>query len=271
VVASLALSWIGFTALVSAQEAPPLPEGNAYVQGVLNGPRSQDDAINDFSYDLEETKENLDKNGVATSRETLAYQVYFVETRPVRRLVARNGRPLSPKEQREVDRKAAAKARAISLGQTVSEQAGIRLSSLVGSFDFQTVSREEREGRSTLIFDFEPRKNAAPRSSSNRTTDAVARILTGRVQIDEADRRVVRLDAWNEPGEKASVSTGVKLGTFRLSMEFTPVEGRVWLPRLVVRLVAGRAFFFKTFRIRHTTIYSNYRRFKVETEERVIP
>ena len=90
------------------------------------------------------------------------------------------------------------------------------------------------------------------------------------LQIDEADRRVVLLDARNTPGEKASVATGVKLGSFELRMEFTSVQDGVWLPRKVMTVASGRAFLFKTFRVRQTTTYSNYRRFQAETEERTI-
>ena len=256
-------------ASTSAQEEAPLPEGNAYLRRVLQGQSPQDGAINDYSYDHEETKENLDKRGIATSRETRVFQVYFVETRPVRRLVSRNGIPLGPKEQAAVDRKAEEKARAISEGRTASEQPGVRLSGLVDSLEFTTLGREERGGRKTLVFDFKPRKDGKTQGTG-RATDAVARILTGRAHIDEADQRVVLLDARNAPGKKASVATGVRVATFELLMEFVRVEGPVWLPKRVVTLATGRAFLFKTFRVRQTTTYSNYRRFKVDTEERAL-
>jgi len=268
------LALFGAFAGITAQEpsSGPLPEGNAYVREVLRGgPRSQDAAINDYAYDMVEMKEGLDGKGVVTSRELLAYQVYFVNARPVRRLVGRNGVPLDEKEQAEVDGKAEAQARAIAEGRTVSEQAGIRLSSLVESFDFTTVGRQSVNGRSTLVFDFEPRSGRRSSGQGNRRTNAVAGILMGRVYIDEADRRVVLLEARNTPGEKASVATGVKIGTFELEMEFTAVEDGVWLPKRVMTLATGRAFFFKTFRIRKTTMYWNYRKFSVETEERPVP
>jgi hypothetical protein len=249
-------------------EDPPLPEGNAYVRTVLGGARPQDAAIDDYSYDLEEVKESLDRDGKTSSRETLRYEVYFVRTRPVRRLVSRNGVRLGEREQAEVNRRAEAQAKAIAEGKTVSEQVGVRLGALLDSFVFKTIDREERNGRKTLILDFEPRKSAPAPPSTHPPRDAVAKILSGRLQIDEADRRVAHLLAWNTAGQTASVATGVKVGAFELSMEFVPVEDSVWLPKKVVSLAAGRAFLFKTFRIRRTTIYSNYRKFKVETTEK---
>jgi hypothetical protein len=259
--------WSSFVS--AGQSETALPEGNTYVRSVLRNPRPQDTAINDYSYDIEETRENLDKNGRVTSRESRKYEVYFVRTRPVKRLVARNGVPLGPREQKEVDRKAEALAKAITEGRTVNEQPGIRLSALLDSFEFKTVGREERAGRKTLVFDFAPLKSAA-RGSSGRGSDAIARILTGRLHVDEADRRVARIDARNVPGGKASLATGVRLGTFELDMEFKAVEDHVWLPLRVVTVATGRAFLFKTFRVRQTTVYSNYRRFTVATEERPV-
>ncbi len=269
-IASVAVWSMAFAAFALAQDEAPLPEGNAYVRSVIGGARPQDALINDYSYDVEESREHLDTNGNTTSRETRRYEVYFVKTRPVRRLVSRNGVPLGASEQAGVDRKAEALAKAIVEGRTVSEQPGLRLSSLLDSFEFKTVAREEREGRRTLVFDFEPRKKPGPKAPTDRAADAVMRILTGRLHIDEADRRVARLEARNAPGQKASVATGVKVATFELSMEFGAIDGQVWLPKKVLTLATGRAFLFKTFRIRNTTTYSNYRRFKVDTEEKPI-
>ena len=45
------------------------------------------------------------------------------------------------------------------------------------------------------MFDFEPRKNAEPRPHQGLAADAVTELVTGRVHIDEANRRVVRLEA----------------------------------------------------------------------------
>jgi len=235
---------------------------------VLGGARPQDAAINDYSYDIEVLKETLDAEGKPASRETWRYEVYFVKTRPVRRLVSKNGAPLSPREQADVNRQTEAQAKAIAEGQTVSERAGIRLGTLLESFDFKTLGREELNGRRTVVVDFEPRKNAPPPTASNAAANAVTKILSGRLHIDEADLRVSRLLAWNTPGQNASVAPLVKLGAFELSMEFASVEDGVWLPKKVVSIATGRAFFFKTFRVRRTTTYSNYRKFKVDTEEK---
>lgn len=259
--------WLSRSPVPLGQEAALLPEGNAYIRGVVGGGRPQDAAINDFTYDLEETRETLDEDGRTKSRETRRFEVYFVRTRPVRRLVSKDGVPLSAKEQSAVDKKAESQAKAIADGQTVSEQPGIRLSSLLDSFEFKTVGREEQGGRSVLVLDFAPRRGGPQDPPKNRAERAFTRVLNGRVHVDEADRRVTRLEARNSPGEKASINVAVKLQAFEVLMEFSLVEKGVWLPLKVVTLASGKAFFFRTFRIRQTSTYSNYRRFRVDTEE----
>ena len=256
-------------AVSSFAQDPALPEGNAYMRTVLGGSRPQDEAINDYAYDVEEIREKLDKNGLATARETRRSQVYFVQKRPVRRLVSKNGVPLSAKEQAEVDRKAEAQAKAIAEGRTVSEQPGIRLRLMLDSYAFKTVARETREGRPTMVLSFEPAPTR-PKTSSSERADALSRILRGRVYIDEADRRIAYLDAASISGASAGVATGVKVGSLDVRMEFTAVEDHVWLPRKVETIAAGRAFFFKAFRVRQTTIYSNYRKFKIDTDEKPV-
>jgi hypothetical protein len=263
-----ALGVLLFLALPALAQEPPLPEGNAFVRAALTSARPQEAAINDYSYDIQEVREKLDGSGQPASQESRRYEVFFIKTRPVRRLVSKNGVPLSPKEQAEVDRKAEAKANDIAAGRTVNEQPGVRLANLVDYLNFTTVGREMREGRQTLVFAFEPRPGLK-RDSANRAASEVAKVLTGRLLIDELDRRVVLLEGRSAPGQKAEIAIGVNLGTLDIRMEFVQVEEGVWLPRQVVNQVSGRAYLFFKFRTRQTTNYSNYRKFRVDAEGRV--
>ncbi len=250
-----------------AQPGPPLPEGSAYVRSLVKEQRAQDDAISAYSYDLEETRENLNDKGEATSKGTRRYQVYFVRTRPIRRLVARDGAALSAKEQASVDRKAAQLADDIRAGKTVSERTGLRLAQLFESCDFKTTSRTAVAGRDRLELEFEPRKGRPREAALVSVGDAVLRMLGGKVVIDEADKRVVRVEARSDESLSARVSFGVKLNAIDFRVEFVSLGDGVWLPAKLETKALGRAFFFKTFRVRRTAVYSNYRRFSVETNE----
>ena len=262
-----------FTSLAAAafpQDARPLPEGNAYVRELNAESRRQDEAIDSYSYDFEEIREELDGDGRVKSKKTRRSHVYFVQGRPVRRLMSENGVPLNPKKQAEEDRRALEQARAIREGRNVHERPGLRLAVLFDRFEFTTEARELRDGRDTLVLSFRPRPNT---TTSNDPGDALSRVLRGRVWIDEKARRVVRLEARNVDGESASVRFGVRVGDFGLVAEFQRLPGSegsdgVWLPVRTETLATGRAFLFRKFRVRQTTVYSNYRRFSIETEEK---
>jgi hypothetical protein len=263
------LSFLG-AARAQAQEPASLPEGNAYVRSLLAEQRKQDEAINDFTYDLEETRENLNKKGLVTSTTSLHYEVYFVKTRQVRRLISKNGVPLSQKEQAAVDKKAAERARDIREGRTVTELVGVRLSNLFSSFDFKTLSRTEVDGRPVVELEFRPLADRPRESEGVGVNDRVLKMLSGRVTIDELDQRVVRLEARSDEHLSASVAPGVKLGTIDFSVEFLRLGDKLWLPRKIVTYATGRAFLFVTFRVRQTSTYSSYHSFKVDTEERAV-
>jgi hypothetical protein len=260
--------------------APPLPEGNAYVRSLIgpSGPGPQDEAINDYAYEFEEIREELNGKGQVTSRRSRRSQVYFVKGRPVRRLVSQDGVPLSAKKQAQEDRRAIEKSTAIREGRTIQERPGIRLSILFDRFDFKTLRRETRAGRETLVLAFSPR-SGTDRKTEKRPADALARVLEGTVWIDETARRVVRIEAKNQSGASAGVATGVRVGELVLVAEFQRLEGSVssggetdgvWLPTRTETVASGRAFLFRKFHVRQTTIYSNYRRFSVATEERPV-
>lgn len=236
------------------------------MRSLLSEQRKQDDALSDYTYDLEEVREQLDKNGVATSKTSLRYEVYHVRTRQIRRLVARNGQPLSVKEQAAVDTKTAERARAISEGRVVTEQAGVRLSRLFPSFDFQTVGRREFRGREALEFDFRPLAGVSKETEVVGIGDSLIKQLSGRVTIDERDKRVIRLEARSGDELHARIATGVKLRAITLELDFVWLEEAVWLPARVQTFVTGRAFFFKTIRVRQTSTYSNYRKFTIDTQ-----
>lgn len=265
----LGLVLVGLTGTVAGAGAAwqdnPLPEGNAYLRSLLSEQRQQDDAISDYTYDLLEVRENLDKNDIATSKTSLRYEVFYVKTRQIRRLVARNGQPLSAKEQASVDHKASERAQAIREGQVVTEQAGVRLSRLFPSFDFKTVGRREFQDRSALEFTFRPLSEDSQKKEAAGIGDDLLRQLSGRVVIDERDKRVIRLDAQSSDDIRAKIATGVKLRAITFAIQFVLLEDKVWLPARVDTFVTARAFFFKTVRIRQTSTYSNYRKFRVDT------
>jgi hypothetical protein len=131
-------------AAVLAQEAP-LPEGNAYVRGLVAGQRRREEAINNYTYDVEEvTQESSTARGSVTKVETRRHEVFHVKGRAVRKLVSENGRPLSPAQADAEERRVREKVGDILGNRTAYEMPEVRLSQVLERYDFKAVRREDR-------------------------------------------------------------------------------------------------------------------------------
>jgi len=248
----------------ACQVAAPLPEGDAYVRGLLSGERRREDALSRYTYDVSEVREELDRAGRVHKRRTRDFEVFVVLGRPVRRLVARDGRALTGRERAKQERHARELAEALAAGKAASEQPRVRLSKVLERYRFVAVSREELDGRCAIAFDF----TALPGDFALER-DPVLRRLAGRLWVDEAERAVARVEVRNASGIKLAFGVGASVSSLSLRVEFTRLPDGVWLPRLVESLAVGRKFLVSGFRVRTTTAYGRYRRFEVEVQEEV--
>jgi hypothetical protein len=244
--------------------AAPLPEGDAYVRGLLSAQHQREEALSRYSYDVHELREELDRAGVARKRRTRDFEVFVVKGRPVRRLVAENGRPLAGRAREKEERRVRELAEAIASGRAVSERPGVRIAQLLERYSFVAARREEIRGRCSIVFDFTARPG-----DSALEHDTVLRRLAGRLWVDEADRAVVKVELRNTSGIKLALGIGASVSTLSLRTEFVRLEDGVWLPRSVETLAVGRKLLLRRFRVRTTTSYARYRRFEVEVKEEV--
>lgn len=253
-------------AATTCAAGPPVGDADAYVRHLVGGQRRQEEALSRYTYDVTESREDLDSQGRAVRRRVRQYEVYHVKGRPVRRLVARDGRPLPAEERQRVDERARTLAEAIRNGQTVSEEPGVRLSRILERYDFRYAGREPVEGRCALVFEFSPLPG-----EFKLDRDFVLRKLAGRLWVDEEEQAVVRLDVRNTGGVRIALGIGANVSAASFHGEFVRLEAGVWLPRRLEGGAAGRKLLFIGFHVRETLVFANYRRFGVSTEEKLAP
>jgi hypothetical protein len=246
--------------------APPLADANGYVRRLVGIQRHSEEQLSRYSYDVSESREDLDAQGRVLRRRTRSYEVHYVKGRPVRRLVARDGRPLPPAEQQRQDERARELAESIRSGRTVSEQPGVRISVALERYDFRFSGREELEARCALVFDFVARPGEFPGER-----DYLLRKLAGRLWVDEQEQAVARLDLHNTGGVKIALGIGANIAAASFHGEFVRLEPGVWLPRLLQGGAQGRKLLFFGFRVRETLSFGNYRAFEVGVGEAVRP
>lgn len=247
-------------------EAPPLPEGNAYVRGLVDRQRHREEQLDRYTYDLDAVREDLDERGAVKESHTRRYQVFFVRGRPVRRLVEEDGRPLPPGRQAREDRKAREMAEAVRSGRAVSERPGVRLSTILERYDFRAVGRETIAGRPAIVLEFSPRPGE--RKIEN---ERFLRQMHGRLWVDEAEEEVVRAELANLAPLRLGWGLGASVSSLAIRIEFRKVDDEVWLPAEEETMTAGRMLLVKKFRTRLRRTYSGYRRFIVESEESPSP
>ena len=251
---------------VSCSPGVPLPEGNAFVRSLVGTQRQREEALSLYTYDVTEARERLDREGRARRRETRSFEVFHVKGRPVRRLVVKDGRPLEGKEREKEERRVRALAEALRDGRAVSEQPGVRLSRILERYDFSATGREEVDGRCTVVFDF-----AARPGDFDLERDGLLRRLAGRLWVDEEDRAVARVHVRNTSGLRFALGIGATVSSLSFDAEFRRLEEGAWLPLAMEATAEGRKLLFKSFRVRTTTTYHDYRRFEVEVQETVRP
>jgi len=62
--------------LLALLAGDPLPEGNAYVRGLVERQRRREEAVNRYTYDVSEVREELDGDGRRRSLSTARYEVF---------------------------------------------------------------------------------------------------------------------------------------------------------------------------------------------------
>jgi hypothetical protein len=253
-----------------------LPDIPALLKEVGDNQERLEKLLDQYTFTEQQVVREFDKKkGVLRETPEETYEITFVRGQQVRRLVAREGKPLSAsdlakedrkieKQVREIERKAAAKEKDPSgksaRGQrSISIGAGLRTSRMINP------RWEQFQGRELVVFDFEPNLAYKPKDSTEKLMQKVA----GTIWIDAADYQVVRFEAKLLESFKVGggLLASVKPGA-TFVVEQTRIHNEIWLPSQVEFQLDARALFFGV-SLNRIIRYSDYRRFGVESEQSI--
>jgi hypothetical protein len=221
----------------------------------------------DYTYVVQEVHQRL---GRGRKSESKTYEVMTLYDEQVRRLISKNGQPLSAQDaakeeariQRFVDKRknesAENRQKRLEKQERQREKARRFVGEIADAYNFRLVGREEREGREDYVIDADPRPGFQPHSRE-------ARVLSKfrfRVWIDQAEKEWVKLDA-------QSIDT-VSFGWFlarlhkgaRVLVEQTYVNNDVWLPRHVNITFDARLALLKKFNENVDLTFRDYKKFR---------
>lgn len=266
--------WIWLTLAAAAVLAAQDPR--AIMEKSLQRERRDDELAAQYTY-LETTAEQEWKNGQRTRVETRTYEILSLYGQPHRRLVARDGKPLSAaeqgKEQAKIDKLAAERARE-SAQERAARVAKVRenrqkqrafLQRIPEAFEFRMAGETKVGDRVAWMIDATPLPSFHP-------NDARERMLTkfkGRFYVAKQDSTLLKLEA----EAIDTVSFGLVLARLdrgaRFSLEKTLINNELWMPVRIKVDFEARLALLKKMKVDLQIDYSGFRKFV--TDSKVIP
>jgi hypothetical protein len=263
--------------------AAALPDLQVLLGEVRERLHSDDFLLDQYTFTERQTEQRLDTDGNVKKISTSLYEVYPSPEpgRTYRKLVERDGKPLTAEELAKEDQKQEAKEarKAARLyGEDASRRASAEserrlketrtIDELFRIYEFRIVGRETLDGRGAIVVTFEPRAGVETETRAGK----ILKKFAGRAWIDEEDRQLVRVDA--QLTDDLSFGFGIlaklKKGS-RAQIQRRKVNDEIWLPAQAHFAGNARLFLVKGIHIDTLSEYSDYRKFTVETEAAASP
>lgn len=224
---------------------------------------------------IERTQESkLDNGGRVQSSKTETSEITILYGEPFERLIARDDKPLSAREQKKQDDQFEKETRKRENESPAEREKRIRefeknrqdertfVQEVLQAYDFTLAGEETVNGRKTWVVDAQPR----PGFEAKRKEAKILPKIKPRFWIDQQDHTWVKLrgDVLDTMSFGWVIARIHKGSQFELQQ--TRVNEEVWLPlRVDVRLDARVALLKGVNEDFHVT-YSEYRKFRTETK-----
>ena len=259
----------------------PLPDIAALLKEVQANQDRIDTILESYSYTQTITSRELSKEGVLREKESQTFQVSFYKGRQIRRLTAKNGKPLSTEEQAKEDKKIEkivtnledreAKKQAKIARQSADEKPEeedkrVSVAELLRASNLVNPRRERFRGRDVIVFDFEPNPNFD--FTNVKSFLKFFGKMTGVMWIDVQDKQVTRLEAALADNFKVGggIMANMKKGAAFIS-ESERVNDEVWLPSRVELNAVVKVILVKGININQVAEYSDYQKFNSEVKD----
>jgi hypothetical protein len=231
----------------------------------------------DYTYIQREDEHKLDGKSQIKSSESRTYEIMVLYEEPVRKLIAKDDKPLSDSDAKKEDekiQKIIEKRKNASEGdrkkrqekQDKDREEGRQfVKEIADAYNFHFAGEENLDGRETLVIDAEPRPGYEPHMKDARFLPK----FRFRAWLDQADKQWVKLDI-------QCIDT-VSVGLFLLrvhkgsniQIEQVRVNDEVWLPRHVSLKLDARLALLKGLSIAEDVTYRDYKKFRTDT--RILP
>ena len=253
-----------------------LPDVVVLMHDVEENQRKAEAVEKDYIYHSTAMLQQRNNSGQVKKTEANEYDHFWSEGVPVRKLIVKNGKPLSPDELKKEDdkiskdvKKAKEKREKAATEGKPTDPAGneeITVSRLLELGTFTNPRRVQLNGRDTIAVDY----TGDPKAKTRNSAEAAVKNLAGTAWIDEQDSVLSRVEGRfvNSFKVGAGLVVNIQKDT-HFVMEQTKVNSEVWLPASIQAEGAARVLLFFNFNGTIRSVDSNYRKFR--TTSTVLP
>jgi hypothetical protein len=233
-----------------------------------------DRAQRNYTYIQREEERKLNGNGQVQSTETRTFEIMVLFEEPVRKLIAKDDKPLPPKEaakeeekiQKAIDERKnedeGKRKKRLERQEKDAAQGRQFVNEIADAYDFRQTGMEAVNGREAYVIDGEPRPGYEPKRKEAKFLPK----FRFRAWIDQASSQWVKLDIQCID----TVSVGLFLVRVHkgsnIQIEQTQVNDEVWLPKHVLLKLDARIALFKGINMQEDVTYHDYRKFHTETK-----
>lgn len=274
--ASLSLPALAQSQPAGAQPAAPLSQDQIrdFIREAAEKDMENDKKQRDYTYIQREEEHKLDGKDQVKSTESRTYEIMVLYEEPVRKLIARDDKPLSENDARKEDekiQKIIEKRKNESEGDRRKrlekldkdrEEGRQFVKEIADAYNFRLVGEENLDGRETLVIDAEPRPGYEPHMKDAKFLPK----FRFRVWMDRAEKQWVKLDLQCID----TVSVGLFLVRLHkgsnIQIEQTRVNDEVWLPRHIALKLEARLALLKGLNMAEDVTYRDYKKFRTDTK-----
>jgi hypothetical protein len=229
--------------------------------------------MKDYTWQGHSVERHFDAHGKVESTKKETWDTLILDGQPHRRMLERDGKSLSPAEERSENRKLDQAAKRLSSESPAERQRRLAeaekarkrefdfLSEIPDLFDLRLEGESTVDGRPVWIVSGSPRPGATAKSRDARPLLKVR----GRMWIDKATYQWAKVEAETTD----TISWGVFLARLdrgaKLIFEQTEVSDDLWLPKRLFLEGSGRVGLIKRLSQDQEIQWSNYKRFSVDS------
>ena len=256
----------------------PLPDIPTLLKAVDENEERAEKLLDNYGFTENTIRRKINKNGTV-EEESETEDVSFYKGRRLRRLIAKNGQPLTSSEQEKENRDIEKQVKKIednlakearnerkNADRPGEDEDGRRFSlvKLFKSSRFVNPRRERFREREVIVFDFEPN----PEIKGGKGIEKFGGKQQGAVWIDPNDKQVVRVES--RFIEALKIGGGL-VGALRegstFVLEATRINEEIWLPAQIDINLGIKALLLFGFNVNIAIRYSDYKRFNVDAEK----